>query len=141
MRHRVPRNRLGRAQDQRTAVLRSLVTDLLRHDEIATTLAKARALRPCAERLITKAKHGYLGDRSAILKQADGGNTEAAHKLTHALHLRRQICAFVHDKSVVSKLINETAPRYMERSGGYTRIIKTGMRRGDATEMAIIQLV
>ena len=141
MRHRVPRNKLGRAADQRKAVLRTLVTDLLRHDEITTTLAKAKALRPCAERLITKAKHGYLEDRTAVLKKAGDGDTEATRKLTRSLHLRRQISAFVYDGTVVSKLMSETAQRYMERKGGYTRIIKTGARRGDATEMAIIQLV
>ena len=141
MRHRVPRNRLGRAADQRKAVLRALATDLLRHNEIVTTLAKAKALRPCAERLITKAKRGYLEDRDAVLKEAGTGNAEATRKLTRSLHLRRQISAFVYDGSVVSKLMSETAARYMERKGGYTRIIKTGMRRGDATEMAIIQLV
>jgi large subunit ribosomal protein L17 len=141
MRHRVPKNRLGRPQDQRKALLRSLVTELLRHDEITTTLAKAKALRPCAERIITKAKHGYLKDRTDVLKKADGGDADATRTLTRSLHLRRQIAAFVHDKSVISKLMSETAERYMERNGGYTRIIKTGMRRGDATEMAIIQLV
>lgn len=141
MRHRLPKNQLGRPQDQRKAVLRSLVTDLLRHDEIVTTLAKARALRPCAERIITKAKRGYLEDRAAMLGKAGGGDAEAAARLARSLHLRRQVTAFVNDGSVVSKLMNETAARYMDRSGGYTRIIKTGMRRGDATEMAIIQLV
>jgi large subunit ribosomal protein L17 len=144
MRHRVPGNRLSRAQDQRKAILRSLATELLRHDEIITTFAKAKAVQPEVERLITKGKKGYLSDYDNVAAKAKKGDAEAARKLANSLHLRRQVSAFVYDKSVVKKLFDEIVPRYKERKGGYsgcTRIIKAGFRRGDATPMAIIQLV
>lgn len=141
MRHRVPGNRLGRPHDQRKAVLRSLATELLRHDEIITTLAKARALRPEVERVITKGKKGHLKDRVKLAEKAKAGDQTAARELARSLHLRRQVASFLYDKEVVHRVFEEIAPRYEERNGGYTRILKAGFRRGDATPMAIIQLV
>jgi len=141
MRHRVSQDRLSRPQDQRRAVLRSLATDLLRHDEITTTLAKAKALRSPAERMITLAKKGFLADRQQVYEKAKAGDPEAARQLSRSLHLRRQAGAYLQDRQVVKKLFEETAPRYADRKGGYTRIIRTGFRRGDASPMAIIQLV
>jgi large subunit ribosomal protein L17 len=141
MRHRVPGNRLSRPYDQRKALLRSLATELLRHDEIITTLAKAKALRSEAEKLITLAKKGQIADREAVSKKAKDGDADSARKIAKSLHCRRQVAAYLYDNDVVKKVFNETAPRYKERSGGYTRIIRAGIRRGDATEMAIIQLV
>ena len=108
--------KLERPTDQRLAMLRALVTFLLENGKIETTVARAKEVRAMAEKMITLGK----------------GNT---------LHTRRQVHAFVTKEAVVKKLFDEIAPKYAERNGGYTRIIKTGPRRGDAAEMAIIELV
>jgi large subunit ribosomal protein L17 len=97
-------------------MLANLATALFRHGKIATTETKAKRLRPLAEQLITKAKRGDL-------------------------HARRRVLAVVQDKDVVYTLFDEIAPRYANRPGGYTRIVKTGPRKGDAAPMAIIELV
>jgi large subunit ribosomal protein L17 len=141
MRHRVPGNKLGRPADQRKAVLRSLATELLRYDEITTTLAKAKAVQPEVEKLITKGKKGFLQDHHALYEKAKGGDVEAAKQVARAVHLRRQVSAYVYDREVVARVFDEVAPRYTDRKGGYTRILKAGPRRGDNTPMAIIQLV
>jgi large subunit ribosomal protein L17 len=143
MRHRVPGNRLGRPADQRKAVLRSLATELLRHDEIVTTLAKAKALRPEAEKLITLGKKGMAagGDYKNLAEQAKKGDAESIKKLARVVHLRRQCNAYLYDRDVAKRVFEEIAPRYKDRNGGYIRILKAGFRRGDATPMAIIQLV
>ncbi|HEY9786615.1 MAG TPA: 50S ribosomal protein L17 [Candidatus Obscuribacterales bacterium] len=141
MRHRVPGNRLGRPQDQRTALLRALATELLRHDEIITTLAKAKAVRPEVERMITKGKKGFVADRAQLQEKAKKGDVNAAREIARSVHLRRQVNAFLYDKEVTQRVFDELAPRYKDRKGGYTRILKAGFRRGDATPMAIIQLV
>lgn len=141
MRHRVPGNKLGRPADQRKAVLRSLATELLRHDEITTTLAKAKAVQPEVEKLITKGKKGFLKDHRSLFEKAKGGDVEAAKQVARAVHLRRQVSAYVYDREVVARVFDEVAPRYTDRKGGYTRILKAGPRRGDNTPMAIIQLV
>jgi len=141
MRHRVPGNKLGRPADQRKAVLRSLATELLRHDEITTTLAKAKAVQPEVEKLITKGKKGFLKDHNGLYDKAKAGDAEAAKQVARAVHLRRQVGAYVYDREVVARVFDEVAPRYADRKGGYTRILKAGPRRGDNTPMAIIQLV
>jgi large subunit ribosomal protein L17 len=141
MRHRVPGNKLGRPADQRKAVLRSLATELLRYDEITTTLAKAKAVQPEVEKLITKGKKGFLQDHHGLYEKAKGGDVEAAKQVARAVHLRRQVSAYVYDREVVARVFDEVAPRYTDRKGGYTRILKAGPRRGDNTPMAIIQLV
>jgi large subunit ribosomal protein L17 len=141
MRHRKPGNRLGRPQDQRKAVLRALATELLRHDEIITTLAKAKAVQPQAEKLITLGKKGHLADHKKLYEKAKAGDEKAAKELAQSIHLRRQVDSYLYDREVVTRVFDEIAPRYKERNGGYTRILKAGNRRGDATPMAIIQLV
>jgi large subunit ribosomal protein L17 len=141
MRHRVPKHQLGLPADQRKATLRALATELLRHDEIITTVAKAKAVRSEAEKIITKAKHAQFGDYKTLAKKAKEGDADAAKKVARALHLRRQVAAFIYDDEVVTKVFDETAPRYVDRKGGYTRIVRAGFRRGDAAPMAIIQLV
>lgn len=142
MRHRVPRNTLGRPYDQRRAVLRSLATELLRHDEITTTLAKAKAVRSEAERMITLAKHGKLsGANTEVFQKAKSGDANAAKELAQHVHTRRQMAAYLYDADVVRRVYDVVAPRYTDRKGGYTRIIRSGFRRGDAAPMAIIQLV
>ncbi len=108
--------KLGRETAHRNLMLRNLVTDLLREGRIETTVTRAKETRRMAEKMITLAKRGDL-------------------------HARRQVLAYVLDETVVSNLFTEIAPKYAERNGGYTRIIKKGPRRGDAAEMAFIELV
>ncbi len=141
MRHRVPGTKLARPADQRKALLRSLATELLRYDEITTTLAKAKAVQPQVEKLITKGKKGYLENHHSLYEKAKAGDAEAAKQVARAVHLRRQVGSYVYDREVVTRVFDEVAPRYMDRKGGYTRILKAGPRRGDNTPMAIIQLV
>ncbi len=108
--------KLGRPSDQRTAMLRAMVTFLLENGKIETTVTRAKEVRSMAEKYITLAK-------------------------TNSLHNKRQALAFITKEDVVAKLFNEIAPKYMEVKGGYCRITKTGPRRGDAAEMAIIELI
>ena len=114
--HRVAGRKLSRYRDQRIALLRGLVAELIRHERITTTLAKAKETRVVAEKLITHGKKGTL-------------------------HHRRLALAQIPNKAVVGKVFDEVASRYAERPGGYTRIIKLGPRQGDAAAMAIIELV
>ena len=116
MRHRKKGRNLSRTASHRKAVLRNLATSLFRHGRIETTHAKARELRPYAERLITLAKRGDL-------------------------HARRLAARKIQDRDVLGRLFDEIGPRFMDRPGGYTRILKVGARRGDAAEMAMIELV
>jgi len=116
MRHLVKRHRLGRNSSQRKALLRSLVTSFLEKERIKTTRAKAAALRPAAEKMITLAKKDTL-------------------------HSRRRVLRTVYKKDVVKKLFEELGPRFSERPGGYCRIIKLGPRAGDGAEMAVIELI
>jgi len=141
MRHRKQGHLLGRAADQRKAALRALATELLRNDEIITTLAKAKALRPEVEKLITKGKHGYLKDYDKVKEKAKKGDAAAAKKVAHSVHLRRQLRSVLYDREVVTRVFDEVAPRYLDRPGGYTRIIKYRDRTGDNAPLAIIQLV
>lgn len=108
--------KLGRATAQRTAMLRAMVTFLLENDKIETTLTRAKEVQAMAEKMITTAKEDTL-------------------------HNRRLVLAFVTKEDVTSKLFKEIAPKYSDRNGGYTRVTKIGPRRGDAAEMAIIELV
>jgi large subunit ribosomal protein L17 len=116
VRHRWGGRKLGRPTSHRRALLRNQSTDLLRYEKIKTTEAKAKELRGEVEHLITLAKAGTL-------------------------HARRQAYAYVYDKRVVDKLFHELAPRFQERPGGYTRIIRLGLRRGDAATIVQIELV
>lgn len=141
MRHRKKIHQLGRPADQRHAVLRALATELLRNDEIITTLAKAKALRPEVEKMITKGKQGYLKDYKKVYEKAKGGDAASAKKVAKAVHLRRQLRAKLYDREVVTRVFDEVAPRYLDRPGGYTRIIKYRDRTGDNAPLAIIQLV
>ncbi|MGE0392582.1 MAG: 50S ribosomal protein L17 [Vicinamibacterales bacterium] len=131
MRHNVGHRKLGRVTEHRLALLRNLATALLRHEHIETTLPKAKELRPFVERLITVAKRGVLaGDGAAAGK---GG--------AKTLNARRLVLKDLQDRDVVAKLFDALAPRYAERPGGYTRILKTGFRRGDGADTAMIELV
>ena len=108
--------KLGRPTDNRQAMLRGLVTYLLENGKIETTVTRAKEVRAMAERMITLGKNDTL-------------------------HSRRQVLSYVTKEDVTKKLFDEIAPKYADKNGGYTRIIKTGPRRGDAAEMCIIELV
>jgi large subunit ribosomal protein L17 len=117
MRHQKNRHKLSRDSAHRKSLLMNLSKELIDHERIETTCAKAKAVKPEVERLITLAKRGDL-------------------------HARRQaLSALGQDKFMVYKLFEEIAPRYAERPGGYTRILKLGPRKSDATEMALLELV
>ena len=116
MRHRKAHRKLGRTSAHRDAMFRNMVTSLFEHERIVTTVQKAKELRPIAEKMITLAKKGDL-------------------------HARRQALSYIRSKDIVAKLFHEISEQYSDRQGGYTRIIKTGARQGDAAPMAIIELV
>jgi large subunit ribosomal protein L17 len=116
MRHQVKKGMLGRTTSHRRALLRNLVTSFLEKERVRTTLAKARSARPVAEKMITLAKRGTL-------------------------HTRRQALAYITKETVVRKLFDDIGPRFAERPGGYTRIVKLDRRAGDGAEMAMLELV
>lgn len=116
MRHRKTGRRLGRTTSHRDAMLRNMVTSLLDQERIVTTVPKAKEARRIAERMITLGKRGDL-------------------------HARRQALSYIRSKNIVAKLFDQLSVQYAERQGGYTRIIRTGNRLGDAAPMAIIELV
>ena len=116
MRHKLSGRKLSRNTAHRMLMLRTMVADLIRHESIRTTDAKAREIRRMAEKVITLGKKG-------------------------SLHSRRQALALLTDESVVRKVFDDLAPRYEERNGGYTRIMKLGQRQGDAAYMAVIELL
>jgi large subunit ribosomal protein L17 len=118
MRHRVAHRKLGRVTSHRIALLRNLATALFERERIQTTLMKAKELRPYAEKIITLAKRD--GDR---------------------LHARRQVLQDIKDPIVVKKLFDDLGARFSARAGGYTRILRLGPRKGDGTEMAIVELL
>ena len=116
MRHGVSGRKLGVTSSHRIAMLRNMATSLIKHEQITTTLPKAKELRPYVERIITLGKRG-------------------------GLHARRQVLAQVRDEKVVAKLFDTLAPRYAARAGGYTRVLKAGHRYGDMAAMAVIELM
>lgn len=116
MRHNKAGRRLGRTTSHRVAMFRNMVTSFLNHEKITTTDAKAKELRSIAEKMITLGKKGDL-------------------------HAMRQAASYIRDKKVVTKLFTSIAPRYQERAGGYTRIIKLGLRAGDNASLSLIELV
>lgn len=116
MRHLKNHRKLNRATDQRIALLRSQMNSLFRHNRIKTTLEKAKETARLAEKMITLAKRGDLAARRLVLRD-------------------------IHDPDLVSHIFAEIAPRYRGREGGYTRIVRAGQRRGDAAQMAILELM
>jgi large subunit ribosomal protein L17 len=125
MRHRVGQRKLGRTTSHRIALLRSQAAALLAHETIQTTVPKAKELRPFVERLITIAKRGV----------------KAADPKGRSLSARRLVMRDLLDETVVTKLFDDLAPRFSDRPGGYTRILRVGHRRGDAAEVAQIELI
>jgi large subunit ribosomal protein L17 len=116
MRHRMTQRKLGRPTDHRLALIRNLITDLVRYEKLRTTQPKAEELQREAEKLITVARRGTL-------------------------YARRQVSAVLYDEAVAAKLMSDVAPRFQGRSGGYTRVVKLGPRKGDGAPMAQIELV
>ena len=116
MRHGVSGRKLGITASHRFAMFRNMAVALLKHEQITTTLPKAKELRPVAEKLITLGKRG-------------------------GLHARRQAMSQLQDEKIVAKLFDTLATRYKARGGGYTRVLRAGMRYGDAADMAVIELV
>lgn len=116
MAHRIDGRKLGRPTDHRLAMFRNLITDLLRYEKIITTEAKAKEVRGLAERVITMGKRGDL-------------------------HSRRRALGVVYDKKVVEKVFDDLGPRYANRPGGYSRMVKLGPRQGDGARMAQLELI
>ena len=116
MRHRKAGNPLGRNSSHRRALLRNMVTSLFKYEQIETTDAKAKALRPVAEKMITLAKRGDL-------------------------HARRQALAYIKEKDVTHRLFDDLKDRYLDKQGGYVRIIKKGVRKGDGASISVVQLL
>ena len=116
MRHKLAGRKFDRAGDERKSLFRGLVNDLMRHERMKTTEAKAKEVRPLAEKMITLGKDGTVP-------------------------ARRQAMAFLNDKDIVKKLFDDIGPRFAARPGGYTRIIKLGPRGGDGAQMAQLELV
>ena len=116
MRHKISARKLGRTSSHRDAMFRNMVTSLFEHERIVTTKQKAKEIRPIAEKMITLAKRGDL-------------------------HARRQALSYIRRKDIVEKLFTEIQEQFADRKGGYTRILQTGVRKGDAASMAIIELV
>jgi large subunit ribosomal protein L17 len=116
MRHGVAGRKLGVTSTHRLAMFRNMAVALIKHEQITTTLPKAKELRPVAEKLVTLGKRGNL-------------------------HARRLAYAQLRDDTIVTKLFTAIAERYKDRAGGYTRVLKAGMRYGDAADMAVIEFV
>lgn len=125
MRHRVAHRKLGRVTEHRIAMLRNQALALLRTEHIQTTIPRAKELRPFVERLITIAKRGLT----------------AGSESSRALHARRLVARDLADRTVVSKLFDQVAPRFATRPGGYTRLLRLGYRRGDSAGVAQLELV
>lgn len=139
MRHRVSGRRLGRDTAHRKALRKNLIAELITHEQVLTTEAKARMLRPAAEKIITMAKRGLVKGAQ------DPANTVHARRLVAARIARfRQAQdedGNVEDVDVVKKLFDDIAPRFADRPGGYTRMVKIGKRSGDNADMALLMLV
>ncbi|MFZ0544799.1 MAG: 50S ribosomal protein L17 [Candidatus Promineifilaceae bacterium] len=139
MRHRVHGRRLSRDTAHRKALLRNLISELICHEQVMTTEAKARMLRPAAEKVITLAKHGLVKGAENPAAEVHA-RRRAANKVTRFRAIEDDDGDF-HDVDVVQKLFSDIAPRYAERNGGYTRMVKLGKRPGDNADMAVLMLV
>jgi len=125
MRHRVKHRKLGRVTEHRIALLRNQASALIQYERVQTTVARGKELRPFVERLISVAKRS--------LNAPDGS--------THGINARRRVARDIADREVVSKLFETIAPRYAERAGGYTRLLRLGHRRGDDAAVAQVELI
>ena len=129
MNHNKSYRKLGRRSDHRLAMMKNMTISLVNAERIETTVTRAKELRKFVEKVIK------LG------KKYNNFNLENNDERAKAIHLRRQAFAFLRNEEAVAKVFKEIAPKYMDRNGGYTRIIKTDVRRGDSAELAIIELV
>lgn len=129
MNHNKSYRKLGRRSDHRLAMMKNMTISLVNAERIETTVTRAKELRKFVEKVIT------LG------KKYNNFNLENNDERAKAIHLKRQAFAFLRNEEAVAKVFKEIAPKYMDRNGGYTRIIKTDVRRGDSAELAIIELV
>ena len=129
MNHNKSYRKLGRRSDHRLAMMKNMTISLVNAERIETTVTRAKELRKFVEKVIT------LG------KKYNNFNLENNDERAKAIHLRRQAFAFLRNEEAVAKVFKEIAPKFMDRNGGYTRIIKTDVRRGDSAELAIIELV
>src|SRR3954452_16604395 len=125
MRHRVAHRKLGRVTEHRIAMLRNQATALLRHEHLTTTVPKAKELRPFVELIITNAKRGLA----------------AGEANARTLNARRMVMHDLQDRDVVTKLFDTLAPRFADRAGGYTRLLRVGFRKGDSAEVAQVELI
>lgn len=125
MRHRVAHRKLGRVTEHRVAMLRNQTMDLIRYERIETTVPRAKELRPFVERIITVAKRSLTAEPGS----------------PRAVTARRVVAQDIADKAVVQKLFGTIAPRYVDRPGGYTRLLRLGYRRGDSAEVAQVELL
>jgi large subunit ribosomal protein L17 len=125
MRHRVAHRKLGRVTEHRISMLRNQASALLKYEHLTTTVPKAKELRPFVERLITVAKRGLAAG------EANG----------RVLNARRLVMEDLQDREVVTKLFDTIAPRFAARAGGYTRLMRTGYRKGDSAELAMVELI
>ena len=125
MRHRVAYRKLGRVTEHRIAMLRNQASALIQHERIQTTVPRAKELRPFVERIISIAKRSL----------------DAPEGSSHSVTARRRVAADLADRAVVQKLFDTIAPRYAERPGGYTRLLRLGYRRGDSAEVAEVELL
>ncbi len=165
MRHKVDGRRLGRNTNERKRLFRNLITQLFQHEKIRTTEAKAKAIRGQAEKLITLARNRGNYERlmelaedgkeddllllltdaqtRRLLRHAAANDGEALQREARAIavHAQRLVARQITDRDVVNKLFHEIAPRYVNRPGGYTRIVRLGPRKGDAAEMVMLALV
>jgi large subunit ribosomal protein L17 len=139
MRHRVHGRRLGRDTSHRKALRKNLMAHLICHEQILTTEAKARMLRPATEKMITLAKKG-LANKSENAQSEVHARRQAAARLPKFMTVEDED-GFLEDIDVVQKLFSELAPRYADRPGGYTRLIKIGKRPGDNADMAVLMFV
>jgi large subunit ribosomal protein L17 len=130
MKHRISGRKLGRSTSQRSGLRRTLMNQMIQHERIKTTEAKARFVRSDLEKLITLAKHGL---------KASAEETPAG--VARAVSARRLAAARLNNPDMVRKLFEDIAPRYEKRPGGYTRILKLGPRQGDAAEMVLLEMV
>ncbi len=139
MRHRIHGRRLNRSSAHRTALRKNLVADLICHEQIVTTEAKARTIGPAAEKMITLAKRGLVKGQSEPTGEIHARRLAAA-RLPKTRVIEDED-GYFEEVNVVQRLFNEIAPRYADRQGGYTRLVKIGKRPGDNAEMAVLMLV
>lgn len=139
MRHQISGKKLGRNAPQRNSLRRNLMNQLIQHERIKTTKAKAQFVRSDFEKLVTLAKHGLKAN--AEIGEGEVETPEAKAAQARFVHARREAAKQLNNPEMVRKLFETVAPRYEKRPGGYTRLLKLGLRQGDAADMVLLELV